>query len=294
MTDLSGRRVVVTGATTGIGRATALALAKRGARVVIVGRDEAKIAETLGELGPGAESVRCDYASLASVRAAADELAERFPEIHVLVNNAGAAFMERSVTEDGHETTLQVNHLAPYLLTRRVLPSLERAARPGRKARVVIVASVVHAQASIPWDDLHTERSPYVGLRVYASAKLMNVMFANALARRLAGKHVTANSLHPGVVATGFGHNNRGWMGFGVKIIAPFLKTPERGARTSIHLASASELEDVTGAYFDDRAKKIPSSAASRDEAAQERLWSVSAELCGAHLGPESPDPGSS
>ncbi len=281
---MRGRRVVVTGATTGIGKETARALAKLGASVVVVGRDEHKIADTVRELGADAAGVRCDFASLASARAAADELGRRFEEIHVLVNNAGAVYMERGVTVDGHETTLQVNHLGPYLLTRRLLPALLRAGRPERRARIVNVASAVHAGVSLVWDDLHTERRAYVGLRVYAATKLMNVMFAYALARRLADRHVTVNALHPGVIASGFGHNNRGWMGFGVKVVAPLLATPAKGARTSVHLASAPEVERTTGRYFDERSREVPSSAASRDENAQERLWQISEALCGSHL----------
>jgi NAD(P)-dependent dehydrogenase (short-subunit alcohol dehydrogenase family) len=137
----------------------------------------------------------------------------------------------------------------------------------------------VHAQGRIDWGDLHTERASYVGLRVYSATKLMNVMTTYALARRLDGKSVTANCLHPGVIASGFGHNNRGWMGLGVKLVAPFLTTPAKGARTSIRLARAPELERVTGKYFDERSREVPSSVTSRDENAQERLWRLSAEM---------------
>lgn len=283
MTDLRGRRIVVTGATTGIGKETARALAKMGADVVIVGRDPDKIASTVRELGSEARGefahVRCDFASLTSVRDASIELRERFPKIHVLVNNAGAVYMERSVTADRLETTLQVNHLGPYLLTRRLLPAIERAASPDRASRIVNVSSMVHAQAKIDWDDLQTVKRAYVGLRVYGETKLMNVMFTYALARRLSARHVTANCLHPGVIASGFGHNNRGWMGLGVKIVAPLLPTPAKGARTSVYLASASEVEGVTGKYFDERSRERASSEASRDPVAQEKLWSVSEAL---------------
>ena len=276
---MRGRRVVVTGATTGIGKETARGLAKMGADVVIVGRDPKKIDETVREIG--GTSVRCDFASLGSVRQAARELLERFPEIHVLVNNAGAVHMERAVTVDGHERTFQVNHLGPYLLTRSVLPSILRAARSERHARIVNVASMMHASATIDWDDLHSAKSTYVGLRTYGVTKLMNVMFTNALARRLIEPNVDVTSLHPGVIASGFGSNNKGWMGFGVRVVAPFLTTPEKGARTSIHLASAPEVEGVTGRYFDERSREIPSSALSRDENAQEKLWQLSESLLG-------------
>jgi len=276
---MRGRRVVVTGATTGIGKETARGLAKMGADVVIVGRDPKKIDETVREIG--GTSVRCDFASLGSVRQAARELLERFPEIHVLVNNAGAVHMERAVTVDGHERTFQVNHLGPYLLTRSVLPSILRAARSERHARIVNVASMMHASATIDWDDLHSAKSTYVGLRTYGVTKLMNVMFTNALARRLIEPNVDVTSLHPGVIASGFGSNNKGWMGFGVRVVAPFLTTPEKGARTSIHLASAPDVEGVTGKYFDERSREIPSSALSRDENAQEKLWQLSESLLG-------------
>jgi NAD(P)-dependent dehydrogenase (short-subunit alcohol dehydrogenase family) len=283
MTDLVGRVVVVTGATTGIGKETARELARKRAHVVVVGRDPAKIDETLRDVRatvPNASlsSARADFASLASVREAADAIAAAHERVHVLVNNAGAVYMERALTQDGLETTLQVNHLAPFLFTQRLLPALKAAGTRDRRARVVFVASIVHAQAAIDWDDLHTERG-YTGLGAYAKAKLMNVMTTFALARRLDGAHVTSNCLHPGVIASGFGHNNRGWMGFGVKLVAPFLTTPAKGARTSIQLASAPDVERVTGAYFDEKGRQKPSSRGSQDAAAQERLWTISEEL---------------
>ena len=280
---MRGRRVVVTGATTGIGKETARALANMGASVVIVGRDAEKLDRTIAELareGLVVDSARCDFASLASVQDAATALRDRFAEIHVLVNNAGAVFMERGVTHDGIESTLEVNHLAPFLFTRCLLPSLERAARAEQCARVVNVASTIHARASLDWDDIQSMRD-YAGLRAYGRTKLMNVMFTYALARRLRAKHVTATCLHPGVVASGFGHNNRGWMGFGVKVVAPLLTTPAKGARTSVFLASSAEVEGVTGRYFAPsflrgRSREAASSALSRDEAMQEKLWVIS------------------
>jgi NAD(P)-dependent dehydrogenase (short-subunit alcohol dehydrogenase family) len=278
MSEMRGRVVVVTGSTTGIGKETARQLAAMGAQIVVVGRDDAKIAATVSELGGTTLSIRCDFARLSSVREAAIVLRERHPEIHVLVNNAGAAYMERGVTADALETSLQVNHLAPFLFTRILMPSIERAARADRVARIVNVASAVHAGVSIDWDDLQSTRD-YAGLRTYARTKLMNVMFTHDLARRLESKHVTANSLHPGVVASGFGHNNRGWMGFGVKVVAPFLTTPEKGARSSVFLASSPEVEHITGEYFDERSRRVPPSAESLDVSAQEKLWSISEAL---------------
>ncbi|MFO0685163.1 MAG: SDR family oxidoreductase [Sandaracinus sp.] len=288
---MQGRRVIVTGATAGVGKETARALVRKGADVVVVGRDAKKIDETVRELraeakGSAVDAVRCDLSSLASVREAASELVERFPAIHVLVNNAGAVHMERSVTKDGFETTFQSNHLGPYVLTRRLLPKLLAGTSPTRTARIVNVASVVHSRGVIDFSDLQTERAAYVGLGVYSRTKLMNVLFTYALARRLRSHHVTANCLHPGVIASGFGHNNGGWMGFGVKLVAPFLWTPEKGARTSVKLASSSEVEGVTGKYYDERSRERPSSVTSHDVALQETLWKTSAELAGEPLEP--------
>lgn len=288
---MQGRRVIVTGATTGVGKETARALVRKGASVIVVGRDPKKIEDTLRELradtkGADVDAVRCDLCSLASVRDAAAELSERFDRIHVLVNNAGAVNMERSVTKDGLEATFQGNHLGPYVLTRRLLPKLAESSTPGRAARIVNVASVVHSRGVIDFDDLQTERTAYVGLGVYSRTKLMNVLFTYALARRLRERRVTANCLHPGVIASGFGHNNGGWMGFGVKLVAPFLWTPEKGARTSVMLATSPEVEGATGKYFDERSRERRSSPASHDVTLQETLWKTSAELAGEPVEP--------
>ncbi|HTN51923.1 MAG TPA: SDR family oxidoreductase [Anaeromyxobacter sp.] len=280
---LAGKVVVVTGATGGIGLETARGLAKLGARVAVVARDRARgeaALRAVEEAGPGARPLLlvADLASLAEVRRLAAELQATLPRLDVLVNNAGAIHQRRKASPDGLELTFAVNHLAPYLLTRLLLPKLRESA----PARVVTVASEAHRMGAIDWQDLQSERG-YGAMRVYGTSKLMNILFAAALARRLAGTGVTSNSLHPGVVATGFGKNDPGSFRFLVRLARPFLLSPERGARTSVHVAAAPELVSVSGRYFKDRREATPS-AAARDEASQERLWEISAGLAG--LGP--------
>lgn len=278
--SLRGKVCVVTGATSGIGRETALGLARLGATVAIVARDEARGAEAIERLrgvatDGGALLFLADLASLAQVRRVAGEIATRLARVDVLVHDAGAVNMTRKRTVDGLETTFAVNHLAPFLLTALLRDRL-RASAP---SRIVTVASDAHRMARLDFDDLMNARE-YSGMRVYAQSKLANVMFTYALARRLEGTGVTANALHPGVVATGFGRNDPGWLRLGVRIAAPFFRSPERGARTPIWLAASPEVAGVSGRYFADE-REVASSAASRDVAAQERLWAESARLVG-------------
>ncbi len=275
---LLGRNVVVTGASGGIGLETALGLARLGASVALVARDrgkgEAALAAVRDASAGGAPSLLlADLGSLAQVRRLAGELAAALPRIDVLVNNAGAMHTARKESADGIELTLAVNHLAPFLLTALLLPRL-RAAAP---ARVVTVSSEAHRIAPLDLDDLQARRG-YAGMRVYGRSKLANVLFSNELARREAGTGVTSNALHPGVVATGFGRNDPGWFRVLVTLGRPFLASPEEGARTSIHVAAAPELERVTGRYFKDRREVAPAPFA-RDEAVQRRLWELSERL---------------
>jgi NAD(P)-dependent dehydrogenase (short-subunit alcohol dehydrogenase family) len=275
---LLGKHVVVTGASNGIGLHTAAGLARLGASVALVARDPAKgqaaLATVREAAAGGAPSLfLADLASLAQVRRLAGELVAALPRIDVLVNNAGAIHMSRKESEDGHELTLAVNHLAPFLLTSLVLPRL-RASAP---ARVVTVSSDAHRMGPLDLEDLQARRG-YAGMKVYGRSKLANVLFANELARRLDGAGVTSNSLHPGVVATGFGRNDPGWMRVLVTLARPFLVTPERGARTSLHVAASPDVAGVTGRYFKDRRAVAPAPFA-RDEAVQRRLWEVSERL---------------
>ena len=284
--DMSGKTVVVTGGNSGIGLETAVALGQMGARVLITARNAARgeaavrqIAERIGTSG-SVELALFDLADLASVRAGAHEILERCPKLHVLVNNAGLVLSERTETVDGYESTFAINHLGPFLLTTQLLPRLVESA----PARIVNVASTAHVQArhGMPFDDLQSTRA-YAGMRVYGASKLANMLFANELARRLEGQGVTANSLHPGTVSTGYGADGdaKGFLAIGIKIAKPFFLSPQKGARTSIYLASSPDVAGVTGAYFVKCRPKKPRKQALDVEGAQ-RLWEVSEELIAA------------
>ena len=276
---MTGRTVLVTGATGGIGLATAAGLAGLGARVGIVGRDPARseaAARQLRASGGQVDVFVADVSSQDEVRRLANEVLAAYPRLDVLVNNVGGFWATRHTTVDGLEHTFAVNHLAPFLLTTLLLDRL-RASTP---ARVVTVSSGAQAMGRIDFDDLQGERD-YSGQRAYNQSKLANVMFTYELARRLAGSGVTANALHPGVVRTNFGReDSKGWMRLVLPVIRPFMKDPDKGASTSVYLASSAEVEGVTGRYFAN-SKPRTSSQASQDTAAAARLWDVSAELVG-------------
>ena len=277
---MKGRTCVVTGATSGIGKETARALAALGADVLLVSRDAAKLQATAAEIG-AAGSVRCDFGRLASIRAAAEEVRHGRDEIHVLVLNAGAMHATRKASSDGHELTFATNHLGYFLFARLLLPRLELAGRSDRKARIVVVASHAHRRGRIDFQDPMYDERPYDAFDAYAQSKLCNVVFTYELSRRLEGKNVTANCLHPGVVATGFGRNDPGWIRFALGLARPFLRTPADGARASIRLATAEELEGVTGTYFGPEGEPAKSSPASLDPVTHRRLWELSERLTG-------------
>ena len=282
---MAGRTVLVTGATSGIGRATALGLATMGAQVAITGRDRGRTENAAREIsGAGGRNVEvfvADLSSQAQVRRLASEVLEGLPRIDVLVNNAGGYWSSRHVTADGLERTFAVNHLAPFLLTNLLLDRLERSA----PARVVTVASNAHATGRIDFDDLQGELS-YSGGRAYSQSKLANVLFTYQLARRMRGSAVTANALHPGLVRTSFGAEDPARIQrLLVPLLRPVMKSPAQGAATSIHLASALELEQVSGRYFANR-RPTRSSTRSYDEAVAARLWEASADLVGLTAAP--------
>ena len=275
----AGRTVLVTGGTGGIGGATAAGLAGLGARVGVVGRHRDRadaVAERIRAAGGEADVFIADVSAQREVRRLADEVLTAYPRLDVLVNNVGGYWAHRHVTEDGLERTFAVNHLAPFLLTNLLLPRLRESA----PARVVTVSSGAQSMGRIDFDDLQGERG-YRGQRAYNQSKLANVMFTYELARRLEGSGVTANVLHPGVVRTAFGQeDSTGWMRLMLPVVRPFMKSPEKGAQTSVHLASSPAVEGVSGQYFVDSRPK-QSSRASYDAAAAARLWDVSAELVG-------------
>lgn len=279
--SMAGLTVLVTGGTGGIGRATAVALAAKGARVLVSGRDPqrtaAAAADVQREAGAGAvEGVAADMSVQAEVRRLAAHVLDTCPPLDVLVNNVGGYWGSRRVTADGLEHTFALNHLAPFLLTNLLLPRLIA----GSPARVVTVSSGAQALGRIHLEDLQLA-ARYSGQRAYNQSKLANVLFTYELARRLAGTGVTANALHPGVVRTAFGAEDRSWLvGVMTRIAGPFLKTPEQGAATSVYLASSPEVEGVTGRYFVGTRERR-SARASYDEALAAKLWRASAELVG-------------
>lgn len=284
MRTMSGKTCLVTGATSGIGKETALRLAMLGATVIIVARDAARGETTRDEIRryvPLAqiETVTADLSSLAQVRRLADEVMARYDRLDVLVNNAGVISMRRQLTADGLETTFATNHLGPFLLTNLVRGLLERSA----PARVVTVSSAAHKQArTIPWDDLpHGAQAGHA--QTYPLSKLLNILFTVELARRLTGTGVTANCLHPGFVRTALGRDVTGALGAVVRLVLRIQPGPATGAETSVYLASSPEIADVTGGYFV-KCKPAEPSALARDARAAARLWALSEELAG--LGP--------
>jgi NAD(P)-dependent dehydrogenase (short-subunit alcohol dehydrogenase family) len=275
------KTVLVTGGTGGIGEATAIGLARLGARVGITGRDRARAEAAADNIrsasgNSAVDTYVADMSSQAQVRSLAHEVLDAYPRLDVLVNNVGGFWNTRHITADGLEHTFALNHLAPFLLTNLLLDRL-RASAP---ARIVTLSSGAQAMGRIDFDDLQGERS-YSGQRAYNQSKLANVMFTYELARQLEGTGVTATVVHPGVVRTAFGAEDPArWQRAFLPLVRPFMKTPASGAETSIYLASDPVVGSVSGRYFANR-KPRKSSKASYDVGAQVRLWQVSAELVG-------------
>jgi NAD(P)-dependent dehydrogenase (short-subunit alcohol dehydrogenase family) len=285
---MAGKTVLVTGASGGIGRATALGLGALGAHLAISGRDRERTegaAREIREAGGGqVDAIVGDLSSQSEVRRLADEVLHSLPRLDVLVNNVGGYWDTRHVTADGLEHTFALNHLAPFLLTNLLLDRLMQSA----PARVVTVSSNAQAMGQIDFDDLQGERS-YSGARAYNQSKLANVLFTYELARRLQSTSVTANALHPGVVSTSFGAEDpRRIQRLLIPFLRPFMRSPAKGAATSVYLASAPDLEGVTGCFFTNRKPKR-SSKRSYDEATAARLWQESAQLVGLTGVPEPP-----
>jgi NAD(P)-dependent dehydrogenase (short-subunit alcohol dehydrogenase family) len=275
---MQGKVCVITGATSGIGLVAAERLAAMGARLVLVARDRARGEATLARLrakAPQAQAriVYGDLSRLAEMSRVATEIAEAEPRIDVLINNAGAMFLERGVTADGLERTFALNHMSYFVLS-NLLKDRLLAAKP---ARFVNTASGAHKGETLDFSDLQSEHH-YRGLRVYGRSKLANILFTREMARRLAGSGVTANCLHPGFVATRIGDNNGPVFRAGLGIAKHFALSPEKGAETIVYLASSPEVAAVSGGYFTQRRPATPS-AAARDDAAALRLWEVSARI---------------
>lgn len=279
---MNGKIALITGATSGIGRVAARQLKWMGARVVIIGRDPARLEQAKRELA--VETIRADLSLLGEVRRAAEEFRGRFARLDVLMNNAGALFGERQTTAEGLERTFALNHMSYFVLTTALLDVL-RASAP---SRVVTVSSEAARGARLDLGDLQMERR-FLGVRQYCNTKLMNLLFAFELSRRLEGTGVTSNALHPGAVASGFARQGAGWYGTLTKLARPFLISEEKGARTQIWAASEPSLSSVTGKYFVRQREKSPPRAA-RDAASARRLWEESEAL----VRPTSPAPAAS
>jgi len=279
--DIRGKTVLLTGATSGIGLEASVALARQGARVVMVGRDPARTEAAVAAVGArsGAKDVSslpCDFSSQAAVRALADAVRGRLPRLDVLVNNAGGVNKTRRLTPDGIEATFAVNHLGYFLLTNLLLDLLRRSA----PARVVTVASIGHRRGRLDFDDLGYERG-YSIMRAYTRSKLANVLFAAELARRLAGTGVTSNSLHPGSVDTNIWSGAPLWAKPIIQILfRPFFISAEQGGARIVQLVASPELEGVSGQYFENGRAVAPAPPAS-DPALARRLWDVSAAMVG-------------
>lgn len=270
---------LITGANAGIGKTTALGLAKLGARIVIISRNKERGEKALKEIASesGNENIdlfTADLASFASIRKLAKEIRSRYDKLDVLINNAGIFVSELQYTEDKIEMQWGVNHLAPFLLTHLLMDTLKKAG----SARIVNVSSRVHLRGTIHFNGLNLT-SNYDGLRAYSQSKLANVLFTYELAARLEGTGVTANCLHPGGVKTHFVDKNAsGFYKVGWILLKPFMISPTKGAETSVYLASSEEVKGVTGKYFD-KCRPKRSSRRSYDKAVAKRLWEVSEEL---------------
>ena len=277
--DLQGRRILVTGATNGIGLEAALALGAAGAELILVGRDAQRTEAARKAVQERAKvevvGMLCDFASQASIRAFAADFCARYDRLHVLVNNAGTVNAERKLTEDGIEATFAVNHLGYFLLTQLLL---ERV-RAGAPARIVNVSSTGHYGATLDFNDLGFEKD-YDIMAAYRRSKLGNVLYTRLLARKLAGSGVTVNALHPGGVATNIWTGAPGWAAPLLWLAKRFMLSPAQGAETITYLAASPEVEGKTGLYFEKNRERAPSELAQNDALA-ERLWVESERLTG-------------
>ncbi|HTW33128.1 MAG TPA: SDR family oxidoreductase [Rhizomicrobium sp.] len=275
---MNGKTVVITGATSGIGEVAADRLAAKGARIVFIARDPKRGEETLKHLNaiaPGQphKAYYGDLSRLSEMKRVGAEIAAGEPQIDVLINNAGAAFMTRQVTEDGLEKTFALNHMSYFVLTALLRPRLRAS------GRIVSTASTAHRGTHLDFTDLQSEKR-YSGFSVYGRSKLCNILFTRELARRLAGTGITANCLHPGFVATRFGNANGGLFAIALGLAKNFALSPEQGASTIIYLASSPEVETLSGLYFD-KCKPVTPSREAQNDADAKTLWGVSEKISG-------------
>lgn len=277
---MKGKVILITGATNGIGLATAQALATTGAKLVLVGRNAEKTHQVVADLQKQSgnehiDSLLADLSSMEEVRKLAADFEAKYDRLDVLINNAGAVFTSRQLSVDGYEMTFALNHLNYFLLTNLLIDIL----RDSAPARIINVSSDAHRGGSMKFDDLNLEKG-FNGFAAYSQSKLANLLFTYELARRLDNSGITVNAMHPGMVRTGFGHNNNFIISIIMRLFFLAGRTPEQGADTVVYMATSPDLTEVTGKYFKDR-KPIASTAASHDEAAQARFWDISAEMTG-------------
>jgi retinol dehydrogenase 12 len=276
--SMQGKTVLVTGATSGIGYVAARELARKGAQMILVSRSADKCAVTAAKIknetgNNQVEFIAADLSTNAGVQEVAHEFKKRHPRLDVLLNNAGAMLMSRQVSKEGVEMTIALNHLNYFHLTILLLDVLKASGL----ARIVIVSSDAHRDGKINFEDIQFQKG-YNGMKAYSQSKLANILFTYELARKLEGTKVTVNALHPGFVDTGFGKNNGVVARIAMSLLRPMQRSVEDGAQTSIYLASAPEMDGITGKYFTD-CKAVPSAPASYHKPTAEKLWQVSLEM---------------
>ncbi|MBF0279780.1 MAG: SDR family oxidoreductase [SAR324 cluster bacterium] len=270
---------LITGATAGIGKETAMELASREATLVLACRNLAKGAAVCEEIksttgNERVEALPCDLSAFSSIRNFAEEFTKKYEQLHVLINNAGLFCSQRDTTDDGFEMTFGANHLGPFLLTHL----LQDHIRKSTPARIINVSSRAHFRGKINFEDLQSEQG-YNGISAYSNSKLANVLFTYELARRFPSEDVTVNCLHPGVVATDLWPTGTWYLALLIPVIKRFMISAKEGAETTIFLATAPELQSVTGKYFDKCSEKN-SSSISRNPEIQRKLWELSEEMC--------------
>lgn len=280
---MNGKTVIITGGNAGIGKATAIALAKKGASIVITSRSEGKAKEAVTEIkkqsgNEKVDFVTIDLSSQQSVREAAEKLKAKYPKIDVLINNAGCYFSELKLNEDGLEMQFATNHLGHFLLTNLLMENLKAA----DKARIINLSSIAHKSTrKLDLNDINFKKAPYDGWKSYSRSKFCNILFTKELGKRLEGTGITANAVHPGGVRTEIAEKNANWYTkLGWIVMKPFMITVEDGAKTSIHLASSPEVENESGGYWV-KCKKYFSNRPSQDPETATALWKKSEELVG-------------
>lgn len=280
---MAGKYVLITGGTSGIGEITAQQLAQMGASVIITGRDGSRCQKTIAKIKHHVPDACIDYllvdlSNLAQVRNLSKQFEDKYSQLDILINNAGAIYLRRHVSVDGYELTFATNHLGHFLLTHRLLPLLKSAAVNNRGAHIINVSSNAHKGAEIKFDDLQSERN-YQAMRVYGMSKLANILFTFELDRRIKGYNVRVNALHPGLIRTNIGVNHNPLAKIIYRLfVYPFAMPTEEGARTSVYLASSSDSIDISGEYFVG-CKPVQADPVAYDLAVAERLWNVSSDL---------------